>query len=258
MKRVTLLTDFGTADGYVAAIKGMIAGIAPDVQVDDMTHDIPFGDIEGAAWTLSRYWRLYPEGSVHLAVVDPGVGTARRPLAARVDGRLFVAPDNGVLTRVLRGADNAALVQIDEGRYTAAEVSRTFHGRDIFAPVAAHLANGVRLEDIGSATTAPFRLELPEPGRDTAGVHGRVAHVDRFGNLITDIPADWVQPGNWVGIGDRLVGPLRTTYGDVDPGELVALIGSAGTLEVAVRDGSAARMLDAGRGAPVRCRPREE
>lgn len=255
MRRITLLTDFGTADGYVAAIKGMIASIAPESPIDDITHDILPGDIEGAAWTLSRYWKLYPEGTVHLAVVDPGVGTARRPLAARVANRFIVAPDNGLLTRVLamtrRDPD---IVSITVGRYTASEVSATFHGRDIFAPAAAHLARGVRLEEIGPLTpTPPIVLELPEPRREGEDIIGRVAHVDRFGNLISDIPAALVGPGMWIRVGDRIIGPLMNTYGDVAPGELVAMVGSAGTVEVGVRDGSATRMLDAARGALVRC-----
>jgi S-adenosyl-L-methionine hydrolase (adenosine-forming) len=255
VRRITLLTDFGTADGYVGALKGVIASIAPGAAVDDIAHDLPRGDIEAAAWTLSRYWRLYPEGTVHLVVVDPGVGTARRPIAARAAGRLFVAPDNGVLTRVFVAAEGVELVAIREGTHTAPDPAATFHGRDIFAPVAAHLAAGETLSRVGEPADRPTLLELAEPSRQGERVQGRVAHVDRFGNLITDIPVGWVGGGQWVSVGDRLVGPLRATYGDVRPGELVAVAGSAGTVEIAVRDGAAARVLGVGRGAAVSCGP---
>ena len=260
MTRVTLLTDFGTADGYVAAMKGVIAAIAPGALIDDASHDVPPGDVAAAAWSLWRYWRLYPAGTVHLVVVDPGVGSARRALAAEADGRLFVAPDNGVLTRVLAEAGSAAVVAVEAAELFRTPVSPTFHGRDIFAPVAAELARRAAagapyrraLADLGPAIADPVRLPLPQPQRDGGRVAGEVVHVDRFGNLITNIPGEWLAEGARVRVEGGPDAPLVRTYADASPGALLALVGSAGLLELSVRDGSAAERLGAGRGTAVR------
>ncbi|MBI4514083.1 MAG: SAM-dependent chlorinase/fluorinase [Gemmatimonadetes bacterium] len=263
---VTLLTDFGTADGFVAAMKGVILSIAPQARVIDAVHDIAPGDVEAAAWVLDQYFFLYPEGTVHVAVVDPGVGTERRALAARLEGRYLVAPDNGIGTRVFRRAARLECVSIENPTFMRPEISRTFHGRDIFAPAAAHLASGVPLGELGPVLPDPVRLDLPEPrrieGEDGGPVRleGHVVHVDRFGNLITDIPAAWLESHSWVVSLEKAGGassvqqvPLRRTYGEVARGELVAVIGSMGTLEVAVREGSAAAALAVGRRARVLC-----
>jgi S-adenosyl-L-methionine hydrolase (adenosine-forming) len=272
--RITLLTDFGTADGYVAAMKGVIATIAPFVVVDDATHDIPPGDVAAGAWALAAYWRRYPPGTVHVAVVDPGVGGARRALAVRCRGRWLVAPDNGLVTRVLAEAsgagdddDGALVVALDPARIGGGAVSATFHGRDVFAPAAAWLAAGRPAEELGTrAAEPPVRLTLPAAVREGEGEVGRgvagvVVHVDRFGNLITNVPGAWLVGGGGAGgagsVRVRLAGrdvPLVRTYGDAGPGELLALVGSAGWIEVAVRDGSAAALLEVGRGAVVRVR----
>jgi len=257
--RITLLTDFGTADGYVAAMKGVLAERAPGAAVDDATHEIAPGDVTAAALALSRYWRLYPPGTVHVAVVDPGVGSGRRALAGLADGRYLVAPDNGLLTRVLDEAADVALVAIENPAHMRHPVSATFHGRDIFAPAAAWLASAgagrpdpARLAELGPAVRDPVRLPWPRPWRDAHGAaHGTVVHVDRFGNLITNLPRDWAPPGGAVRVDGVEVGPVRRTYADVPPGGLVALVGSAELLEVAVRDGSAAARLGKGRGAEV-------
>ena len=254
MTIITLLTDFGTSDGYVAAMKGVIAAIAPDARVDDAAHDIPPGDVAGAALALRRYWRLYPAGTVHVAVVDPGVGSDRRGIALEVDGRFLVGPDNGVFTHVLREAERVQAVSLESAEYFRAEVSATFHGRDIFAPVAAHIARGVRLVSLGARITDPVQLPWPEPQRTADAVEGVVVHADRFGNLITNIPGDWCARGSTVWLGERRIGPLFLTHADVAPGEPAALIGSAGFLEISVRDGSAAEVLAANRGAVVRGR----
>lgn len=251
MPRLTLLTDFGTADGYAAALKGVIASICPEAVVDDASHEVPPGDIEAAAWTLWRYWRLYPPGTVHVVVVDPGVGGARRALAVRADERSLVGPDNGVLTRVLEEAGSWSAVSIEERAYLREPVSRTFHGRDVFAPAAAHLAAGVPLAALGPALADPLRLALPRFTLTPDGVSGAVVHVDRFGNLVTNIPEAWVSAGRIV-VAGRDLGGARRTYGDVAPGEPLALIGSAGLLEISVRNGSAAERLGIGRGAEVR------
>lgn len=250
-RRITLLTDFGTRDGYVAAMRGVIASIAPHVLVEDASHDVPAGDVAAGAWALGNYWRYYPEGSVHVAVIDPGVGSERLALAALVDGRYFVAPDNGVLTRVLLDAADARIVRIEERTLLRADVSNTFHGRDVFAPVAAHLASGVPLERLGPGTEDAVRLEVLLPVRTGDVVRGRVVHVDRFGNLVTNVPASWISPDSHVRFGASDLGAVRRTYSDVQAGHAVALIGSAGYLEIGVRDGNAAKLLWKGRGTEV-------
>ena len=252
LRCITLLTDFGTRDGYVAAMRGVIHSIAPLALVDDASHDIDPGDVAAAAFTLARYARWYPSGSIHVVVVDPGVGTARRPLAALVDGYAYVAPDNGVLTRVLANAREAHIVEIVERVAPADNVSATFHGRDIFAPAAARLASGWTLDRLGPAVSDPVLLHIPEPVRDGNTVSGEVVYVDRFGNLITNVPHEWLAEDTHVRLEETAVGPLRRAYGDVAPDEAIALIGSDGMLEIAVRDGSAAGKLNARRGALVR------
>ncbi|HUG02295.1 MAG TPA: SAM-dependent chlorinase/fluorinase [Longimicrobiales bacterium] len=255
-RALTLLTDFGTRDGYVAAMKGVIASIVPGAALVDVAHDVRPGDVSAAAWTLRRYWRLFPTDTVHLAVVDPGVGTDRRALAARVDGRYFVAPDNGILSWVLHEHELDAAVSLDQPRFRRPHVSPTFHGRDIFAPAAAHLSAGVPLSALGSPLIHPVRLPLPDTIRRGNEVEGLVVQVDRFGNLVTNIPAAWVSPLLEEGpvrtlIGRHDVGTIRRTYGDVAEGEPVALIGSDLTVEVAVREGRASDKLKVGLGAPV-------
>ncbi|HSJ24771.1 MAG TPA: SAM-dependent chlorinase/fluorinase [Longimicrobiales bacterium] len=251
MKRVTLLTDFGTVDGYVAAMKGVAAGIAPGVILDDASHEIPPGNLQAAAWAVAAYWDRYPVGAVHMVVVDPGVGGRRRPLALCCDGRFLVGPDNGVFTRVIRAAKEWRAVAIENADIMGDVISFTFHGRDIFMPAAAHLANGTPLESLGPAVADPVMLDLPEAVDDGAMITGAIVHADRFGNLVTSVPGGMVN-GREVVVqirGRRL--PLHCTYADVGRGHLVALVGSHGCVEIAVRDGSAAAMLGAGRGDTV-------
>ena len=249
--RITLLTDFGTRDGYVAAMKGVIASHMPDALVDDASHDIRPGDIEEAAWALGAYWRRYPEGTVHVVVVDPGVGTARRALVAEADGRFLVGPDNGVLTWALRAA-----WRVGDLREIAAErpdeLSATFHGRDLFAPAAARLAAGAAHAALGPPALGMVRLHWPEPVRTRALLEGVVLHVDRYGNLVTNIPAELVKDSNALLVGERTVA-IRRTYADVPPGELLGYVGSRNLLEVAVRDGSAAEIIG-GKDTPVSLR----
>ena len=252
MAVVTLTTDFGLRDPYVAEMKGVMLGLAPDVRLIDVTHDIDAHDVVGAALALEAVVPFFPPGTIHLAVVDPGVGTARRGLVVAAGNSTFVAPDNGLLTPVFaRGVWRAFALMTAELRLP--RVSRTFHGRDVFAPAAAHLARGVSPEQFGPAVTDPVRLPWPTAQAADGAVAGAVVHVDRFGNLITSIPADAVErvgPAASVHIaGKRL--PLVDTYADLPRGAAGALIGPNHRLEVAVREGSAAAMLKAGRGTPV-------
>lgn len=260
MRRVVLLTDFGTADGYAAAMAGVIAAAAPTAILDHAAHDIPPGDVLAGALALHRYAAFYPPGTVHLAVVDPGVGSDRRPLAATIDGRHFVAPDNGLLTLVLRGVQSARIVTVKHAGL-GATAAPTFHGRDIFAPAAAHLARSEPLTALGPTVHDPCLLPLPEPERSRSGIHGEVLHVDHFGNLITNVPAAWLRSlpdaaaRATVTANGVLVGPVLRTYADVEPGQPLALVGSLELLEIAIRDGHAARRLGMGRGTRVTVTP---
>ena len=236
MKRATLLTDFGTRDGYVAAMKGVITGIAPDSIVDDATHDIPHGDILAAAFALRRYWHHYPAGTVHIVVVDPGVGTERAAIAMQAEGRYFVGPDNGVFTFV--PAEHVVQLDVPGGS------SNTFHGRDVFAPAAGRLLTGTSLKELGKELFVRVALEIPQASASA----GEVIAVDRFGNLITNITV-----AHDVLINGK-VARLQRTYGDVPDGQLLALINSDGLLEIAVRNGSAAETLGVSRGAVVQLR----
>ncbi len=240
---VTLLTDFGSVDGYVAEMKGVLLSLVPDLRLVDLTHDIPPGDVRAAAYALGRAWRTFPDGTVHLAVVDPGVGTERRALAAEAGGQRFVAPDNGLLSRVFEGRQFRALAIA-----VRADAAPTFHGRDVFAPAAAVLARGETLE--AEAIPDPVRLPAARLLRRGNSLLGEVVHVDRFGTLITNIPAERIAEQPVVRVGAYEL-PLRRTFGDVEPGDPVAFVGSGGTVEVAVRDGRADVVLGASRGAEV-------
>jgi S-adenosylmethionine hydrolase len=250
-RRITLLTDFGTQDGYTGAMRGVIAGIAPDAIVEDISHDLPHGDVHAAAWTLTTYAHLYPPGTVHVAVIDPGVGSERRAIAARVGSHIFVAPDNGSLTRVLDG--EAEVVEIRERLYRRDDVSQTFHGRDIFAPAAAHLARGIALEQLGPRALGVIRLDCPTPTRTVEGIDGEVIHIDRFGNLITNIPGSWIEQSGdtWQLRSDGAIAPVVRTYADVAAGHLLAYEGSSRMMEIGIRDGNAAMQTRLHRGAKV-------
>lgn len=259
MAIVTLTTDFGTVDGYVGEMKGVLLSLTPSARPVDVTHAIAQGDVRGGAWVLGRIWRRFPPETVHLAVVDPGVGGDRRAVAARVDGRWFVGPDNGLLSRVLRQGEAGPARALAPDRAGLEEVSDTFHGRDLFAPAAARLAGGADPARLGPEIdpdglqrfeVRPARRSGPGEG-DPDALRGSVVHVDRFGNLVTDIPTGWLPGDPRVEVGGRTVRRLARSFDAVDPGELVLTRGSVGTLEISVRDGSAAEELGVERGAPV-------
>ena len=240
---VTLLTDFGTADGYVGEMKGVLATLAPEVTVLDIAHDVTPHDVDGARLALARYWRRFPAGTVHLVVVDPGVGGARRAIALQSEGRLLVGPDNGVLSPALLHA-GARCVSLD----IPPSAAPTFHGRDVFAPAAAQLALGASIETLGAELSNPEVRRTPEAlRRDDGGVQGEVITVDRFGNAVTNLLA---LRGGEVEV-EGLTLPVRRTYADSLSGEPTALVGSSGLVEIAVRDGSAAELLGLRRGVGV-------
>ncbi|MGQ9489901.1 MAG: SAM hydrolase/SAM-dependent halogenase family protein [Anaerolineae bacterium] len=249
MAIITLTTDFGLADGYVGIMKGVILDIVADVHLVDISHDIMPQDVRQAGFILSYAVPYFPVGTVHLAVVDPGVGSSRRPLLVTTPQASFVGPDNGLFTFALEQPGAQAWV-LDRPQYWLPAVSRTFHGRDIFAPVAAHRARGLPPEELGSPVADAVRLEPLLPQRaGNRRIVGHVVHIDRFGNLITNVPAAWLADGDWVcEIAGRRIMHLSETYNAARPGELLALISSSGTLEVALREGSAARALGIGAG----------
>lgn len=253
---VTLTTDFGLRDAYVAEMKGVMLGIAEaarrPLSLVDVTHDIERHDITEGALALEAAAPYFPAGTVHLAVVDPGVGTARRGLALTAGGHVFVGPDNGLFTPFLESGEWRAF-ELAEADYRMPVVSRTFHGRDVFAPAAAHVASGVDPARLGPPLGDPVRLAWPEVHAVAGAVAGSVVHADRFGNLITSIHARTLAPVNRdlvIRVGGREV-PLVGTYGDLSVGRPGALIGSSGRLEIAVREGSAATLLRARRGTAV-------
>jgi len=243
---ITLLTDFGTVDSYIAEVKAEILSRAPDVTLVDISHDVPPGDIRAAQYLLSRAWKRFPVGTIHLAIVDPAVGTERRALAAEAAGlQRFLAPDNGLLSFL---PPDARFVVLPVPR----DAAPTFHGRDVFAPAVAALALGKRLDQVGESIKQPHRSPLPTARAQGDGVIGEVLYVDRFGTLVSNITPEMVEPGVRIRVAGTEVGPLRRTFGDAARGALVAFTGSGGTVEIAVRDGSAARLLGVGVGAEVR------
>lgn len=249
---ITLLTDFGTADGYAAEVKGVLLTHASEATLVDVSHDVAPQDVEGARLALARYWRRFPVGTVHLCVVDPGVGSTRGALAVASQGRFLVGPDNGLLSpALLMAGARAVTLPIPS---TSAP---TFHGRDVFAPAAAQLATGTALDDLGHPAADPIVRRTPEARRLADGsVEGTIITVDRFGNAITNLLATGAVAqgaGAAIEVAGRAL-PVRRVYADAAPGEAFALAGSNGLLEIAVRDGSAATRLAIGRGTQVRLR----
>jgi len=246
---ITLLTDFGTSDSYVAEVKGVLLSGAPGVTLVDVSHAVPPVNIATAAYLLGRTWKHFPKGTVHFVVVDPGVGTTRRAVAVGRDGHFFVAPDNGVLTPVFGPGAEVWTLAEPEGAHP------TFHGRDLFAPAAARLASGATLAEVGAAVLEPpVMLAAPIPLYEGKKVHGEVLHVDRYGNLVTTLTPEFVPSYAVMESEEMPIGPIRRTFADVEKGELLAYWGSSGLLEVAVRDGSAARRLGIGVGGRVTAR----
>jgi S-adenosylmethionine hydrolase len=258
---VTLLTDFGVQDHYVGVIKGEILRRNPRAVIVDITHQVPPQDVQAAAWLLASSWRSFPAGTVHLCVVDPGVGDTRKALAAEVCGHRFVGPDNGFLTHVLRDCDEWKTRELSRGDLFNQPVSMTFHGRDIFAPIAGALSANLRFDEVGSTLPKPVELDVPTVGVRRDEIRAGVVYIDRFGNVITAVTArhlEWtgMQPGEVVvAINDAVIDRYYPTYAVAGNGPFF-LFSSGGWFEVAVKNGSAAEALNIRRGDPVVVRRR--
>jgi hypothetical protein len=246
MAIITLITDFGTRDHYVAVMKGVILGIAPDVRIVDVTHEIEPHNVLDGAFVLQQTWYWYPPGTIHVVVVDPGVGSDRRVVLTQLGGHYVVAPDNGLMTLVARDRPDHTAFVLDHEAYFLPSVSSTFHGRDIMAPVAAHLARGIAPAEFGARADRLHLLSSVEPiPLPAGGFEGRVVYVDRFGNLVTNIGepelsllGDSVE--SWhVLINGLSIGPIRKTYAEVPEADALAVMGGSGLLEVAVNRGRA-------------------
>jgi S-adenosylmethionine hydrolase len=253
---IALLSDFGSSDHYVGTMKGVMLGICPDVTLVDVTHEIAPHDVLDGALELAASYRFFPAGTIFLAVVDPGVGSVRRGIAAEIGDYRFVCPDNGLLTAVARDLPPKKVVELTERRYARPTVSRTFEGRDRFAPAAAWLAKGIQLPALGRNVPALHRLDIPEPAVADDAIGGAVLRVDRFGNLVTNIDRKSFERFSRDGVvqisaGGVTVGRLVATYADIQTGEVCALFGSTDHLELAANAGSAAAMLGLARGAVV-------
>jgi S-adenosylmethionine hydrolase len=262
---IGLLTDFGMSDAYVGAMKGVILSIAPSAQIVDITHAIQPQNIRQAALTLKSVYRYFPKGTIFVVVVDPGVGSARRPIAVRAGDFTFIAPDNGVLSYTLAEIGDYEVVTLQNPAYRLAEPSSTFHGRDIFAPAAAHLAAGVDFHSLGLSIDGAVMLDRPMLRMNDRQIRGEVTHIDHFGNIVTSIGEfRWTAPNalsltlsasdgvvsvsadrSSVAIGAVKLTGIKRTYSEAEPGVLLALIGSSGYLEIAINQGNAARRLNA-------------
>lgn len=246
MRVITLLTDFGTADYFVGAMKGVILSINPHAVIADITHEIPAQDVAAGAFTLLAAYDTFPAGTIHVAVVDPGVGSQRRAIVVTAGDYLFVGPDNGIFTYIYDRDPSNQAFQITDETYFRQPVSNTFHGRDIFAPVAAALSTGVDPSFLGPRVSHPIRLlKSAEP---------QIIHIDHFGNLITNITRDHFHKGTSLVVNGKVISAIRRFFGDGEEDETFAIWGSAGFLEIAVNGGSAAEILNVKRGDPVETR----
>jgi S-adenosylmethionine hydrolase len=253
---IALLSDFGTRDHYVGTMKGVILGICPDATLVDVTHEITPHDVLEGALELAASYKFFPAGTIFVAVVDPGVGSARRGIAADFGDYRFVCPDNGLLTGILREITPKKIVELTERRYARPTVSRTFEGRDRFAPAAAWLAKGIQLAALGRNLHDCQRLDIPQPAVDNGRLSGAVLRIDRFGNLVTNIDRKTFEKFSrdatlQIAAGGSTVGRLVATYADMQQDEVCALFGSTDHLELATNSGSAAQLLGLSRGALV-------
>jgi hypothetical protein len=261
---ISLLTDFGLRDGNVGVMKGVIWGIAPDVRIADLSHQIAPQNVREASFTLLRSAFYFSTDSVHIVVVDPGVGTSRKPIALQIGEQYFVGPDNGVFTGVMEQGEREGwpiqTVHTDNPAYWRSEISNVFHGRDIFAPVGAHLATGVPIQKIGAPLDDPIHLSLPQPQRTPNGWLAEVAHIDNFGNIYTSLRREHLGDSIHasVSLGDTTVMGLVSAFGERDPGALVALYSSTDYLMLSEVNGDAGARLSANVGDPVEVKVNDE
>jgi len=250
---ITLTTDFGTRDGYVGAVKGVIKRINPDVEVVDISHEVEHFDILGAAFVLNNFYRYFPRGTVHLAVVDPGVGSERQPLLIKSQDFFFVGPDNGIFNFVLQNETITDMVVLANKKYFLTEPSVTFHARDIFAPVAAYLSLGIDVNEFGPTAKECLKLVIPEPRLSKGKLSGEIIHVDGFGNLVTNLTAESLRSKKITAItvGRRRIERLTGSYSEIEEGKVGALIGSSNLLEIALNQGSAQEALRSRVGSAV-------
>jgi len=252
---ITLTTDFGVQDHYVGAMKAVLLSISEKARLVDISHQIPPQDIMAGAWVVRNSAMLFPPNTVHLVVVDPGVGTNRKPIAIKIKDQYLVGPDNGIFSLITDQYDYKG-VELTNPEFWRADQSSTFHGRDIFAPVAAHLSNGVKMSELGEPIEKleTYRWAVPISDRD--GVQGWVVHIDHFGNLISNIPESMIRDAVGGGdlkiyVGNTIFDTVVNTFGDVPDGEPAAYIGSSGVLEIAINKGDAREMLGVEKGAQI-------
>ncbi len=262
---ITLLTDFGLRDGFIGVMKGVMRQIAPGVQFIDMSHELPHYSIIAAAFLNERTFSYFPTGSVHLCVVDPGVGTSRRMLVMETRGHRFVAPDNGLLTPLFDTEEKVEIISADNPRYWLEKISNTFHGRDIFSPLAAHLARGVNLHDLGQPITDPVRIPYPYPKITDDQIQCTIVYIDQFGNCVTNLDQNtfnhWLHSHSYLYSRiqirwetGQLVG-LSHSYGEKEIGDVVAVFDGFDHLELAVNNDSASRKLSLELGSSISITP---
>ena len=253
---ITLMTDFGTSDHYVGVMKGVALNINPQVQIVDITHSIPPQDVRGAAFLIDSAYRYFPTGTIHVVVVDPEVGSGRRAIVCQTETAYFICPDNGILTHILRDEERIHAIAVENSAYFLPQVSNTFHGRDIFAPVAAHLSRGVPIGKLGSPVAHPVQLPVPKPQVMDKAVIGHVIWIDSFGNLVTNISHEILEllegrNGVVIRAGTAEIDHLNRSYAESAIGEALAIIGSFNRLEISINQGNAAQTLGLKRGDTI-------
>jgi S-adenosylmethionine hydrolase len=258
---ITLLTDFGTRDHYVGSMKGVILGINPRCTLVDITHQVNPQDVREAAFILASAYSYFPDGTIHLCVVDPGVGSPRKPILMMAGNHFFVGPDNGLFTLVAWREKIKQVLMLTQPRYFLPSVSSTFHGRDIFAPVAAYLSLGVRPQAFGSRTEDWVKLSVPQPRRSGERLLGEIMHTDTFGNLVTNVTEEGFSQFTrgspfLIRVGRRTIRRISKGYWEGNPSEPMALIGSGGFLEISIREGNAGKALRLKKGDKIQIHPR--
>lgn len=240
---ITLTTDFGMHDHYVGSMKGVILGINNEAKIVDITHELPKYDIFKAAITVQNCYKYFPKETIHVVVVDPGVGSSRKPIALQTEHGIFIGPDNGVFSFILEQDEESNVLEITNSEYMLNIVSNTFHGRDIFAPVAAHLSLGIDTSKMGKRVNSPVLLDINKPRVNDNEIIGEVIYTDSFGNLITNIHIYMIESFKEILIGEHVIDTVAKSYQDVEKGKLLAIIGSSGFLEISVNQGNAADLI---------------